>query len=264
VVQKRVNNIDDPARDLLFIDFWDGMSSVAGYRAIRFINAIFYKGATPGTWDTALQYEFNGFFSLLSRRLSNWSYASSRIYQSPFSWMNNGPKARRTGSHDVYDAARPPEHVARQLAAFRKWGMGREFANYCYGGLEGFDYGPYTSAMQAATQPGVVDAEPPKLELTAPTANSTFEPAEAKLDLQGPAWDNLAIRVVRWENDRGGQGAARMTWKITGGNEKKGYEWQMDWSIEGVPLKPGANQIQLTAEDIKGLGSSTTLCVERK
>ena len=71
----------------------------------------------------------------------------------------------------------PPEYVAAQLAAFRKWGMGRETANFCYNGLKGFDYMPYVPALQAAAQPGVVDAEPPRLEITAPgrgTARATM------------------------------------------------------------------------------------------
>jgi hypothetical protein len=130
LVQERVNGISDAFADSVQIDFWDGMSSVRGYRAIRWIDAIFYK--TPhlseANWDAALQYNTNAVYSLLSRRFSNWKYASSRLHLSPFSWISSG-----AGSD--FERARDPQYVAKQLAAFRKWGTGREFANYAYNGL---------------------------------------------------------------------------------------------------------------------------------
>jgi hypothetical protein len=61
LVQERVNGISDAFADSVQIDFWDGMSSVRGYRAIRWIDAIFYK--TPhlseANWErrAAVQHE---------------------------------------------------------------------------------------------------------------------------------------------------------------------------------------------------------------
>ena len=81
-------------------------------------------------------------------------------YVSPFGWIDDGPKPSR------FDDARSPEHVAEQLLAFRKWGMGGEFANYAYAPLDEFDYSPYVAAMQAGSRPGNVDGVDPTLELT--------------------------------------------------------------------------------------------------
>jgi hypothetical protein len=53
-----------------------------------------------------------------------------------------------------FDDARSPEYVTAQLEAFRRWGMGGEFANYAYAGLADFDYSPYVEAMRSASTPG--------------------------------------------------------------------------------------------------------------
>lgn len=256
VVQERRNHKPNAADPMLFIDFWDGMSSVEGYQAIRFINSLFYKATHVGRdWDAALQYEFNSFYSLLSLRLSNWHHASSRIFQSPFSWMNAGPRK------SAYDAARSPEHVASQLAAFAKWGMGGEFANFCYGGLGGFDYTRYAAAMKSASVPAVVDAEPPRLTITAPDPAKIYHAKDSTVTIAGVATDNLAVRVIRWVNDRGGSGAAQMTWHVKWVNEREGFVGQMNWSVPAIALLPGVNRIELTVEDIKGLSSSHMLSV---
>jgi hypothetical protein len=55
-----------------------------------------------------------------------------------------------------------------------------------------------------------------------------------------------------------------MTWKISSGDYRSGYDWRMDWSIQGLPLQPGINQIAITVEDIKGLTASKVLKVTRK
>ena len=93
--------------------------------------------------------------ALLSRSFDNWDYAWSRVGVSPFAWVNGGSTR--------FEAARSPEHVEAQLAAFRRWGMDGEFANYAYNGLEGFDYEPYERALQAAAERGDVDSVAPSL-----------------------------------------------------------------------------------------------------
>ena len=261
VVQERVNHIHEVGAPLLFLDFWDGLSSVEGYKAIRFINALFYKVPHLGTWETALQHELNSFHSLLSRRLSRWDYASTRIFESPFSWINGN-----VAGEGAFTAPRPPGYVAAQLGAFKKWGMGGEFANFAYGGLGGFDYTPYAGAMRSASTSSVVDSQPPLLELTSPAPDREMphETTKEAFDLDGFAVDNLAIRAVRWKNNRGGAGAAKMTWRVKSGDYTSGYDWQMDWSARGITLQPGINEVEVTAEDIKGLTSSKTLTVRRK
>ena len=47
VVQEEVNDVEDVGAGLLHIDFWDGMTSVEGYGAIRFFDSIFYKDPAP-------------------------------------------------------------------------------------------------------------------------------------------------------------------------------------------------------------------------
>jgi hypothetical protein len=248
LVELKDNNKGNALAKNLDIDFWDGLSSVEGYSAIRLLDSIFYKSPYAGTWDIALQYDYNRRYSYLSRRLSNWNYAASRLFVSPFSWINAGPNPGE------YDDARPPAYVATQLAAFRRWGMGGEFANFAYGGLSAFDYGPYVSAMQAASTPGVVDASPPAL-LVNPVPAGSPTPL-ASLAVEGTAHDNLAVRLVRWQNDRGGRGTARMTWEVLSGDYRTGYNWRTRWSAPTIPLHAGANNITITVEDIKGLATT--------
>ena len=91
LVQQKVNDLPGFA-DHLDLAFWDGMSSADGYGAIRFSDTIFYKTSqlSGSTWDTSNQYNVNRLYALFSRRLSNWSYAASRIHISPFSWVDAG------------------------------------------------------------------------------------------------------------------------------------------------------------------------------
>jgi hypothetical protein len=252
LVQQKVNGAANVYAPRLDIDFWDGLSSVTGYGALRLADAYFYKVPHLGTWDGAFQYAFNNLYAYLSRRLSNWGYASSRFFVSPFSWTDAGPSSD-------WERARPPDYVATQLEAFRKWGMGREFANYAYAPLQSFDYGPYTSAMQTASSPSVVDAEPPTLAIDDPPTRPTRANSVA---VAGTAHDNLAIRDVRWTNYRGGRGMASLTWQVLSGDYGVGYTWRTRWSIPALALGSGTNRITVTATDIKGLETSRTFSLE--
>jgi hypothetical protein len=244
-VQQQVNGIANANATKVQIDFWDGMTSVSGYGRIHFVNAIFYKTAQlPGaTWDSALTYDDNRVFALLSRRLSNWVYASSRIELSPFAWIDAGPTS--------FDAARPPDQVAKQLAAFRRWGMGGAFANYAYAGLRSFDYTPYVPGLQAAATPGVVDTQAPTVTVT------SVGRIPGGASLSGAAGDNMAIRAVRWTTASGASGAAPMVWTVTSGSYSTGYGWRMDWNAT-IPASPG-ERVTITVEDIKGLTTATTV-----
>jgi len=246
VVQSEVNGIKDAYANTVHIDFWDGMSSVEGYRAIRFVDSIFYKvtHVRGVTWDTANEYNLNQFYSLLSRRWSNWSYASERVFLSPFSWLDEGPSS--------FDSARSADHVAEQLLAFRRWGTGRAFANFVFGSLQGFDYGPYEDALRAASKVAIVDSEPPVLSVAPMTANGSTT------DLTGTATDNFGIRAVRWASqDMTRQGVAQMEWKIDSGDPRDGFTSHMDWTIHDLPVTEG--EISITAEDVKGLVTTVVL-----
>jgi hypothetical protein len=254
VVQKEVNGYANVYANRLDIDFWDGLSSVNGYGAIRLFDATFYKTPHVGTWDSALNYHYNRLYGYLSRRLSNWSYAAGRFHVSPFSWIGPGPCGC------AFEQPRPPDYVAKQLMAFRKWGTGGEFADYSHARLGTFDFSPYVSTMSAASTPAVVDTEAPALGVE---AAGTARTANASTRLQGTSGDNLAVRVVRWASDRGHRGVARTTWKVTSGDARSGYSGQTSWEIPNLPLEPGDNRITVTAEDIKGLTRSSTVTVNR-
>jgi hypothetical protein len=242
LVQEQVNGVEAFSAEMLHIDFWDGMTSVEGYGAIRFWDNAFYKAPHRGTWDNALTYNQNRVYATLSRRFRNWDYASERVYVSPFSWVEPGPNAS-----SAFDDARPPAYVSQQLLAFRKWGMGREFANYVSGSLGGFDYSPYVSGMQAASNPANVDGTDPTLRITSSAGSAAPPPV-----IQGTAHDNLAIRAVRWRDDRDGSGVAELTWNVLSGNYDAGYVWETRWSFRAAELTPGATRVIVTAEDLKG------------
>ena len=247
LVQKVVNGEQDAFASRLDIDFWNGLTSVDGYGAIRLMDAVFYKSPQVGTWDSALQYNANRVASLLSRRLKNWDYAASRVYLSPFSWIDPGPKSGDS------DDARSPAYVRDQLLAFRKWGMGGEFANFVYNeNLQTFDYSPYVAAMQQASSPGVVDSEPPTV-----AATDGGRGVLGSRMIEGTASDNLAVWAVRWRDDRGGSGVAKLAWNVasddTDFRSKSAAETR--WSIPASELSPGATRVTVTGVDIKGLES---------
>lgn len=238
-------------------DLWDGISSVEGYSAIRWVDAFFFKiTQLPGaSWDTALQYNANSLYSYLSRRFSNWSYASSRLHISPFSWVDEGPAA--------FDKARAPDYVAEQLEAFKRWGAGGMFANYAYQGLRGgFDYAPYENALRQASAPARVDRHPPQLELGSGVRASRRVRAGETVNLTGTANDDFAVRAVRWYDDRGRQGVARMTWKASG-DARSGWKGEMSWSIPNLTIAHDARRMTISAEDIHGLATQVQLGVSR-
>lgn len=126
----------------------------------------------------------NSSYAMFSRRLSNWAYASSRVFVSPFAWIDAGPSE--------FERARDPDAVAEQLRSFRTWGTGRQFANFAFAPLGEFDYGPYANALRDAATPAIVDTEPPVVTVTSVGRSGP------SVDVTGFATDNLGIREVRW------------------------------------------------------------------
>ena len=247
-MQQEVNDVEDTFADSVQIDLWDGLSSVEGYKAIRLLNATFYKTPHIGTWDNALTYHYNRLFALFSRRFDNWEYAADRVFESPFVWISDGATD--------FEAARSPEYVADQLAAAHRWGMGRLFAVYGYSRLASFDYGPYTTDMRSASRPDTVDDEPPELTIEQARRASSDQGA-----LSGRATDNTAVRVVRWRAEGGRSGVAALTWVVESGDPHFGWRGHTSWVIDDVPLHAGSNRITVTAEDTKGLRRSRTITV---
>jgi len=246
LVQQEVNGVFANNARSVSTDFWNGLTSVAGYKAIRFMDSVFNK--TPhlykSSWQSALMYNANRLYSLFSRRFSNWEYASSRVHVAPFAWIDTGPAP--------FEASRPPEHVRTQLAAFRQWSAGGVFANYAYQPLRNFDYTPWVPAMQGAAVPGAVDTQPPTIDVAGARPRNG-----ATVTLTGAAGDDMGVRAVRWRTATGRTGAATMNWVVTSGDWAAGYEWRTDWSAD-VPALPG-EAVTLTVEDIKGIKHSVTV-----
>lgn len=253
-IQTAVNGTPSPYQDTVQLNLWDGLTQAPGYSAIRFLDASFYKGPNvPGAgYDAALQYNDNTWFALLSRSWHNWAYAADRVFVSPFAWIDGD-----AANEGPWSAPRPPAFVATQLQEYRRWGMGGDFGIYSYASLGQFDYSPYASAMQAAAAPGVVQTQPPTIGVTAPPTTT----AAASVSLTGVANDPLAVRVVRWSNDRGGSGTAQLTWQVLGGSDSQGWTAQTTWAAASVPLSSGLNTITLTVENIKGLTTTTSLAI---
>jgi hypothetical protein len=233
------------ASRLVHLEFWDGMTSVPGYRAVRFLDSTFYKGIhLSGTWDTAFQYNTNRLYATFSRRFSGWDYAASRVHVQPFAWVDH--------THEEWPyVAREPKFVEEQLSAYRRWTTDGEFFNFVFNTpLSKYDYSPYFTALRSASEPGPVDTTPPTLTVAPTSAGSPT------VTLAGSATDNLAIRSVRWQTDRGHSGEARLTWVVESGNYREGYRWRMDWVAEGVPKD---RSVTLVATDVKGLEATHTV-----
>ncbi|MFO7653428.1 MAG: hypothetical protein R6X25_06365 [Candidatus Krumholzibacteriia bacterium] len=67
------------------------------------------------------------------------------------------------------------------------------------------------------------------------------------LQLAGTASDDVGIARVTWSNSLGGSGNAAGS---------------VNWSIEGIELKPGVNVITITCYDLSGNATSTSLTID--
>lgn len=211
-------------------DWWKGISSVQGYKAIRFTGELFFKRPFPSTdWDIALRNAQNQLHAYLSRTWTNWTYASARVFQAPAAWLDN-----TTGQPPS-----TPEAVATQLERFRVWTSGGEIYIYSYGAVSDFDFRPYLAAIKAASQPPPPAAGPPRLSVSTPAA-----PASATtVALEGTAASPLAIRSVVVRDEGGRRTAAPMVWD---------EPLTLSWSVAGFPVSAGANTLTVTVEDIAG------------
>ena len=78
------------------------------------------------------------------------------------------------------------------------------------------------------------------------------------ISLKGTASDNLGIRAVRWYDERGRQGVARLTWNFSG-DASSGWDGEMSWSVDNLRVPRGTRRITISAEDIKGLAEELSL-----
>jgi hypothetical protein len=87
---------------------------------------------------------------------------------------------------------------------------------------------------------------PPSLSITDPTTNPTLTLTTPFVSLAGTAADDIAVTAVTWASDRGASGTATGT---------------TNWTIDNIPLQPGANKITVTAADAAGNKGTETFTV---
>ena len=92
----------------------------------------------------------------------------------------------------------------------------------------------------------VPDSTKPSLKITTPTSAAAFTNTTGAINLAGTAADNSAVTQVTWKNDRGGAGVANGT---------------TSWSVPGLVLAPGLNQLTVTAKDPSGNATEAALAV---
>jgi len=98
----------------------------------------------------------------------------------------------------------------------------------------------------SVTQEGLSDLESPILSVTTP-AGATVNTNLALINVAGTASDNLRVASVNWRSNRGLSGAA---------------SGATNWTITGLPVLTGRNEITLTASDEAGnVSGAKTLIV---
>ena len=143
---------------------------------------------------------------MFSRRLSNWSYASSRINVSTFAWISDGPKAG-------FQSARSPDHGRRAARCVPALGHRRLLRELRVLGAVRLRLHAVRSRPA-----GRGDARHASTR-NRPPSRSGPRVASADTELvSGSATDNMGIRAVRWTTPSGRSGAAKMTWTVTGGD----------------------------------------------
>ena len=88
------------------------------------------------------------------------------------------------------------------------------------------------------------DPEKPQVQITGPNPAEVFVTPQNYALIRGTASDNLKITHVTWSNDRGFSGTTTGT---------------TSWTVDFLWLRPGMNNITVTAWDIKGNSATATL-----
>ncbi|MGE0131648.1 MAG: BACON domain-containing carbohydrate-binding protein [Blastocatellales bacterium] len=98
------------------------------------------------------------------------------------------------------------------------------------------------------TQSARVDQSPPVVKITDPTSTGSFKTTNPTINLSGTATDDTEVVSFEWRNDRGYSGFANVISKSP-------------WSLSGVTLYPGLNNITVTARDLSGREGSAAIGV---
>ena len=130
--------------------------------------------------------------------------------------------------------------------------------NYEYDALNrltNVDYGngsvisyTYDAVGNRLTYSGSVanDTIAPSISITNPTSGYYFTTNNSTINLGGTASDNVGVTLVTWANDRGGFGTA------VGTNS---------WTVNGIAMQTGDNDIFVTAYDAAGNSTYTALTI---
>ena len=94
----------------------------------------------------------------------------------------------------------------------------------------------------------VVSVVPPRLTVSIlyPASAVTARTTLSTINLSGSASDPVGVAEVTWANARGGQGRAEGT---------------TSWSARGIPLRPGLNELIVTARGVTGATATASLLV---
>jgi G8 domain len=96
------------------------------------------------------------------------------------------------------------------------------------------------------------DRSAPTLMVSTPSEGAALETAQPLLSIAGVAQDDRTVARVTWVNDRGGNGVAH----------QDTISANVQWSVAGVVLAEGGNQIVVRAYDKAGNSAAKTLQVQ--
>lgn len=91
------------------------------------------------------------------------------------------------------------------------------------------------------------DTLPPRIRITAPTAEDRFATSLPTISIAGEASDNVQVQAILWANRQGDRGLASGT---------------LSWQQNDIALVPGMNVLVVTAVDLAGNRRSDELIVD--
>ncbi len=104
----------------------------------------------------------------------------------------------------------------------------------------------YSSEVSHTTMPLSSDTVDPAISISSPTSADSFATQSASIDIAGSASDDRGLQQVTWTTSNGDSGVASGT---------------TNWSVQGLALAEGTNNITFTATDNAGNTASDTLVV---
>ncbi len=104
----------------------------------------------------------------------------------------------------------------------------------------------YSSEVSHTTVPLPSDTVNPAISISSPTSAESFATQSASIDIAGTASDDQGLQQVSWTTSNGDSGVASGT---------------ANWSVQGLALAEGTNNITFTATDHAGNTASDTLVV---